>query len=231
MLGERFAKTWQRAPNSTELKALVDDYVLEEIYYRKALQLGLDQNDPMIRRRLRQKMEFFDSSRFEDTNATDAQLTTFLHAHPEQYQRDARFSFEQLYFKPIKEDALEQRLTVALQKLHTGELVKGDASSLPAIFNDVPASQVERIFGRGMVAKLSELPIHTWSGAVRSGLGVHLIRIHQVQSATLPELSEIKHQVQADWLYARQEAARKKRQEQLLEEYKIEVISSSLAER
>ena len=29
-----FGKTWQRPPTSEELKGLIDDFVLEEVYYR-----------------------------------------------------------------------------------------------------------------------------------------------------------------------------------------------------
>ena len=48
-----FTKTWQRPPTPEELKGLIDHYVLEEVYYRKAIAMGIDKNDTMIRRRLR----------------------------------------------------------------------------------------------------------------------------------------------------------------------------------
>src|SRR5690606_13784774 len=51
-----FAKTWQRPPTPDELKGLIDDYVKEEILVRQALELGLDKDDTVVRRRLRQKM-------------------------------------------------------------------------------------------------------------------------------------------------------------------------------
>jgi hypothetical protein len=62
-LAAAFARTWNRPPDSTELDAQVHDYIREEVLYRAALQLGLDKDDSIIRRRLRQKMEFL----FEDT--------------------------------------------------------------------------------------------------------------------------------------------------------------------
>ena len=40
------------------MRALVEDFIREEVYYREALALGLDRDDTVIRRRLRQKMEF-----------------------------------------------------------------------------------------------------------------------------------------------------------------------------
>jgi hypothetical protein len=35
-LANIFTKTWQRPPTAEELKGLIDDFVLEEIYYRQA---------------------------------------------------------------------------------------------------------------------------------------------------------------------------------------------------
>src|SRR5687768_9602045 len=56
-LAEVFTKTWQRPPTPEELRGLVESYVKEEIYYREALERGLDRDDTLIRRRMQQKME------------------------------------------------------------------------------------------------------------------------------------------------------------------------------
>ena len=57
-LSRIFEKTWQRPPSPVELERLVDDFILEEAYYREALAMGIDRDDTIIRRRLRQKVEF-----------------------------------------------------------------------------------------------------------------------------------------------------------------------------
>ena len=53
-----FTRAWQRPTTPDELAELVRDRVREEVYCREAVALGLDQDDTIIRRRLRQKMEF-----------------------------------------------------------------------------------------------------------------------------------------------------------------------------
>lgn len=53
-----FEKTWQRAPNPSEMDGLLQGFVREEIYYREALALGLDKDDPVLRQRLAQKLRF-----------------------------------------------------------------------------------------------------------------------------------------------------------------------------
>ena len=53
-----FSRTWQRPPTREELDGLIRDRVREEVYYREAMAMGLDRDDPVIRRRLQQKLEF-----------------------------------------------------------------------------------------------------------------------------------------------------------------------------
>ena len=57
-LADRFARTWRRPPTEQELQGLVEDYIREEIFYREGRVAGLDRDDVIIRRRVRQKMEF-----------------------------------------------------------------------------------------------------------------------------------------------------------------------------
>jgi hypothetical protein len=71
-LAENFATVWMRPPTAVDLKGLIDDYVAEEVYYREAIAMGLDQDDTVIRRRLRQKMEFFSEDIANSVEPADA---------------------------------------------------------------------------------------------------------------------------------------------------------------
>ena len=82
-LAENFGRTWTRPPTPQELRGLVDDYVKEEVFYREAIAMGLDRDDTVIRRRLRQKMEFVSEDAAATVEPTEAQLQEFLAAHPE----------------------------------------------------------------------------------------------------------------------------------------------------
>ena len=65
----------ERAP--AQLRAIIDDYVSEEVRYREALALGLDANDYGIKQRLVQKMDYLDQT---DPGLTDAQRQARLKA-------------------------------------------------------------------------------------------------------------------------------------------------------
>ena len=90
-LAALFAKTWRRPPTTEELGSLVDDYVLEEALYREGLALGVDRDDTIIRRRVRQKMEFLIDDVVEMVEPTEADLKTWLAENPGSYARPARF--------------------------------------------------------------------------------------------------------------------------------------------
>src|SRR5512145_1186097 len=77
-LAAGFARTWQRPPGDTELKALVDEYVKEELAAREAVAEGLDRDDPIVRKRLRQRLEFLAEDAAEAGAPTDAELQAWL---------------------------------------------------------------------------------------------------------------------------------------------------------
>jgi hypothetical protein len=86
-LADGFARTWQRPPGQEELQGLVDDYIRDEVFYREGRAAGLDRDDVIIRRRVRQKMEFFaeDSSALEPT---EQQLADYLASNPERFKTE-----------------------------------------------------------------------------------------------------------------------------------------------
>jgi len=86
-LADQFQRTWMRPPTRQELQALAEDYVKEEILYREARALGLDEDDLVIRHRLRQKMEFLSADLAEPQAPTDAQLQAYYDANQERFRR------------------------------------------------------------------------------------------------------------------------------------------------
>ena len=56
-LARQFAARWARPPTEQELAGLIESWVRDEVFYREGLTLGLDRDDPVIKRRVRQKLE------------------------------------------------------------------------------------------------------------------------------------------------------------------------------
>jgi hypothetical protein len=72
-----FMRSWRRPPTPAELRGLVDEQIKQEIYFREAVALGLDQNDIVVRRRLRQKMEFVAADASGSQSSAEAQRALY----------------------------------------------------------------------------------------------------------------------------------------------------------
>ena len=72
-----FKKTWQRPPTADELQGLVDAWVREEILYREGVAIGFDRDDPVVRRRVAQKMSFVADGMVPEA-PDDAELEVWL---------------------------------------------------------------------------------------------------------------------------------------------------------
>jgi hypothetical protein len=57
-LTQQFQALWMRPPTRQELDGLIESYVREDVFYREAIAMGLDQDDQVIRRRLMNKLQF-----------------------------------------------------------------------------------------------------------------------------------------------------------------------------
>jgi hypothetical protein len=87
----RFQRTWLRPPTDAELAGLIEGHVRDEVYYRQARDMGLDQDDAMVRQRMRLKLEFLLEDLTSQLPPTDEQLLQFMQAHPDKYQQDRSF--------------------------------------------------------------------------------------------------------------------------------------------
>jgi hypothetical protein len=206
----------------------VDDYVLEEALYREGLALGVDLDDTIIRRRVRQKMEFVVDDVLEMAEPTEAELLVWLTEHADSYARPGRFTFRQVYLNADRRgEALEDDARLVLEKLRSDEVPDprelGDGSLLEHGYEDVRADTVARTFGQAFVAGLAELPVGVWSGPVESAFGLHLVFVDFRTEGRLPELDEVREEVERDWSYARREEASRDFYEELLSRYQVTV--------
>src|SRR5215470_6058322 len=90
------------APSKTQLDALINIEIKEEIQYREALRMGLDKDDEIIRRRLSQKIEFLKSDLAVVTEPSINDLKKFYDGHTDLFMDSATVSFTHIYFNSDK---------------------------------------------------------------------------------------------------------------------------------
>lgn len=226
---EGFTRTRQRPPTREELQELIQARVREEVYYREALQLGLDKDDLIIRRRLAQKMQFISDDSAAQAQPTDAELTAYLRAHPDQFRVEPRLTFRQLYLNPQKHGAnLTRDAAQLLAKLNrpggdTGFAAMGDPIMLDTSFTALPVSEIARQFGKEFAAKLNNLTPGHWQGPVESGFGMHLVYISERTEGHLPALTEVRDAVRREWEDAQRLESNEKFYRDLLKHYTVTV--------
>ncbi len=224
-----FSRTWQRPPTREELEGLIRDRVREEVYSREAVAMGLDQDDPVIRRRLQQKLEFVTDDVAALAEPTDADLAAYLKAHADVFHVDRKFTFSQVYLDPSKhgehltQDA-NQLLIQLQQKGRDVDLYSlGDAFLLEHRFEAAPATEISKQFGDKFVAKLGDFPVGQWYGPVESGYGVHLVFVEERTEGAMPELAEVRDAVRREWTNARRLESNEKFFQSLLKHYEVVV--------
>src|SRR4030095_2253656 len=97
-LAREYEVRWTRKASDRELDALVEARVRDEIIYREGMALGLDRDDELIRRRVRQKFEVIAEEETARSLPSDADLKAYLTANPDRYMAPAKISFEQIFF-------------------------------------------------------------------------------------------------------------------------------------
>jgi hypothetical protein len=231
-LAAGFAKTWQRPPSDAEIKGLVDDWVREEIATREALALGLDRDDTVIRRRLRQKLEFVSDDIAAQAEPTDADLNAYLQAHPESFRVEPRFTFSQVYLDPAKHgDKLIRDTTQLLARLKQAgakadSSALGDSFLLEHTFESATTREIAQQFGEEFAAKLGELSPGQWQGPVESGYGVHLVLVSERTEGRLPELAEVHDVVRREWANAQRLEGNERFYQELLKRYAVTIEGS-----
>lgn len=225
-LASMWSQTWQRPPNAKELDGLIRDYIKEEVYYREAKRLGLDEDDAIVRRRLRSKMEFLATSEAENMTPADAILQTWLDKSPARYATDPVISFDSVYVSASDGgEAAHAKAQGLLARLKAGSAPSklGDPISLPRSMDTASQLSISRQFGDEFAAALAKLPRAEWSGPVASGFGLHLVRINSIDVSRKPTLVEVRQQVENDWRSATKEQRENRAFQALLDSYDIDI--------
>lgn len=221
-LRAQFERVWQRAPTAEEMRGLVDTWVREEIYYREGVAMGLDRDDPVVRRRVGQKVQFIVDGAIP-APPTEAQLQAWLNTHSAEYRIEGEYSFEQVYFDPRRHGSgLQRELDDSRLRLERGQKVSGDSTMLPAAF-DGAAPDVTGMFGAEFEKALQLLPVGSWSEPVESGFGLHLVMLRTRQPGRAATLTEAREAVERDWLHDRAQKSTDEFYERLRANYTVRI--------
>ena len=217
----------QRLPTQNELQNLIDQQVREEVMYREALAMGLDQNDGVVRRRLAQKVEFISADLAALVEPTEAELTNYLAAHSNKFELPGRINFMQVYINSDKHGANTQNYTDSLLIKLTQDSsdidleTLGDSVMLDQHYEQVSEHDVTRLFGKDFANEVFSLSVGSWQGPISSGYGPHLVRIDNKTESRQPTLDTVRDKVRTEWLAQQRRDMDKIFYESLRQRYEI----------
>jgi hypothetical protein len=198
----QWSSRWNRPPTREELDGLVNSYVREEILYRQAVAMGLDEDDPVTRRRMAQRLEFLTSDLARVVEPTDEELEQFFRENTAQFSEPDRLTFLQVFFDPDSRDeaTLSDAEQVLAQLREAGvpdpaTLEAGDQVMLPNYFTGASEVDIQKRIGSGFASAVMALAPGQWQGPVLSGFGVHLVYVLEREQAPPPVLADVKPQV------------------------------------
>jgi len=226
-LAAGFTRTWQRPPSEAELKGLIDEFVREELAYREAVSMGLDRDDTIIRRRLRQKLEFLAEDAAAAATPNEAELQAWLKAHPEAFRLEPQLALRQLYLDPERHGQTTrreaERLLERLRAAGPDAAIEGlgDSLMLPQEVELAPRREIARLFGQDFADRVQALEPGRWQGPIESGYGLHLVLVRQRVDGRLPPLEEVRPLVERELLSERRKQVIDQMYEKLLARYEV----------
>lgn len=230
MMTAVFERTWQRAPTPDEVKGLIDGYVREEVFYREGVAMGLDRDDPLIRRRVRQKLEFLAESMHGIPEPSDAALQAYLDGHRERFASPVLVTFRQVYLGTAANKDT-RRLLAQLNKLGDSDAAAnmGRTTQLDARMNLAPSTDIARAFGQQFAQTLAAIPLGAWRGPLASDYGLHLVRVSERVDRRTPMVGEVRELVKRDWLRDELAAANEKYYQALRARYAVRIENPLVA--
>jgi peptidyl-prolyl cis-trans isomerase C len=199
---------WNRPPTDQELLGLVRKSVREIALYRHAVAMGLDKNDPTIRRMVGNKLQTLTQGLVElNLSPTDQELRTYFEANVERYRPPDLITFTQVFVDPDKrgdatlDDA--EDILVELRSLAEpteGTEAFGDQFMLQRYYPQKDGLEIRKLFGQGFTQSVFKLEPGRWHGPVLSGYGVHLVYVHHLGKAPAPEFEMVQEEVKQQWM-------------------------------
>jgi hypothetical protein len=223
-----------REPSTTELNHLIESYVRDEILYREGVKLGLERDDVVVKRRVRQKIELIAEEDASTRAPTDADLSSYLTANQARFVQPAILTFEQVFLgQPTSDSGVVHAVALTREGLRSGADPEklGKPTLLPYRMTLTPADLVARDFGASFAAALERVPVGEWVGPIDSSFGAHYVRVSDRTPAATPQLATVRDQVMREWENERRQRARNDAYTKMRGEYQVSIETKPATKR
>ncbi len=184
-------------------------YAREEALYREAQALRLDENDPIIKGRVIQKLEFITKEYSEAIlNVTEDNLVEYYKNNKQDYYVEPFVTFTHVFFDtgPGEKDLAKNRAVEKLAELNRDRVPFSEGikhgNRFPYHVNYVERTPdfIASHFGQGMSDEIFNIEgsSNVWLGPFESKYGFHLVMVNRLEEGRYPTLAEVSERVQQD---------------------------------
>jgi len=210
------------------LRGALERHIRQEVLYREALARGYDRDDPVVRQAMQRKMEFLASTQVMQRPPSDQEIEAFFALRRERYRVPAVLDFAQVYLSPdVRKDALESTAAELLERLRSQDPAPeefarwGDPIMLDPVYEGETESDVGARFGSEFATAIVRAEPGGWVGPIRSGYGLHLVKVLRRQESRIPEWTQVRDRVLTDMQYEAGQAAKEQLYQEIVQTYQV----------
>jgi hypothetical protein len=194
-----------RQPNGAELAQALETWKIEEILFREGQRLGLNEGDPLVRRRVVTKVLELEQKLAVGRQPSDAELDAWLAEFSERYTEPRRYGFEQVFVSGKASQAMPRALSIA-RALEGGAQPagRGDPFEGGTTFTDRTLESLRQLFGTRFADQVAALEVGRWR-VVESVHGLHVLKLTGVTEGRPPERERLRPRLVRDWKLAQRE--------------------------
>ena len=203
-----FEMQWKRVPTEQELENIIIQNIKQEIFYQEALNMNLDHNDEIIKRRLSQKMQFLSNDIAALTEPTDAVLKTYYKENADKYLTPSTFSLYQITFSPDHRRDNYKDATETLNQFPNASFEEmkqwGDKLPFSYYYENVSGNELGLLLGSKFSEAIENQESNKWIGPIPSGFGHHLVFITNKVEPQQPKYEIVKEELIRNYEYDNQ---------------------------
>jgi len=191
-----------------------DPSIKDEELLRRAYSLGMDRSDLVVRRRLIARMELELTARERNRKIGEEEIRSYYKQHQARFIEPSQIRLTQVFLSQDRRGTQLSRDAEAL--LHTLKTKRvspedidgqGDPLLFPNHLTSMTQTQLASRFGTAFAKGVFEAKPGTWTGPIPSSYGAHLVWVHELLPAKLPDLDSIRTRVVSELRREREQQA------------------------
>jgi len=221
-------KQWGRAPSEEEFNNSMASEIRLRILFQEASALNLHVDDLIVQRRMVQKLEYIQEGKALVDEPNEERMKVWFQQNAEDYRLPSQISFDHIFFDTDKRtDAFGDAKKALPLLLKGGQAAQvGDLFPYSAVTTAIELDTLSAEYGPHFTEQLLNLKRREWAGPIRSGLGVHLIKVRKLDPGKLPGMNDVRQKLLNDYMYARRKQVLADYYTTVKEKYMVRVETS-----